>query len=411
MTVATAALPAIAGGTPIKTTPYVKAERYGADELNELREALAQQTLFYSQGQKVFELEKQFAAKHGAKFAIACTSGTAGIHSAVIGAGISPDDEVIMPPITDLGTALPVLWQGAVPIFADLDPLTANLLPSAVEEAITPKTRAIIAVHLAGNPCDLRAMKAIADKHNLILIEDCAQAHGTMYDGKPVGTLGHFGCYSLNEFKHIGCGDGGIILTDDEQVAKKLRLATDKAYNRKAAVGFVPIFLANNYRMTELQGAVALAQLRKCDSIVRRRQIWCERLTARLRGLPGLQLPTVTAHGTHSYWFYLVRIDQAVLGVSSDEFTAAMKAEGVPIQAHYIGQPLYKAPLLSQHSAFERGHHAYRRVDYANMSCPTAQAILDSCGILAINEGYTDADLDDTVRTFERVVGWFHSKR
>src|SRR5438093_4482139 len=191
-------------------------------------------------------------------------------------AGVSPGDEVIVPPITDMGTVLPVLWQNAVPIFVDLDPRTYNMTPATVEQAITPRSRAIIAVHLAGNACDLKALKAIADKHKLWLIEDCAQSHGCTYDGKPVGTVGQLGIYSYNEFKHISCGDGGLVVTNDNSLATKARLATDKAYNRApGATAREPHFLADNYRMTELQGAVALAQLGKLDSIVSRRRAWC----------------------------------------------------------------------------------------------------------------------------------------
>ncbi len=412
MTPTTADLPAIAGGKPIKTTAYTKLPRYGEEELNELREAFSAGTLFYAQGKKVTELEKQFAAKHGAKFGIACSSGTASIHAAVMAAGISPDDEVIVSPITDMGTILPVLWQGAVPVFVDLDPQTYNLSPAAVEKAITPKTKAIIAVHLAGNACDLRALNAITDKHKIMLIEDCAQAHGTTYDGKRVGTVGAIGCYSYNEFKHIACGDGGVILTNDESIAKKLRLSTDKCYDRSPGANQRnATFMANNYRMTELQGAVALAQLRKLDSIIARRQSWCGRLTQQLGTLPGVQLPKVAEHGTHSYWFYIMRVDAAKLGADADQFAAALKAEGVPAAAHYITKPIYKYPLFLNHSAFDHGPHPFVRVDYSKVSCPTAEAILDTCVIVAINEAYSDADLVDTVKAFERVVGYFQSKR
>ena len=157
--------PAIAGGTKIKSKAYTKLPRYGEEELAELKEALVQQNLFYAAGTKVKELEKQFATLRGATHAIAASSGTAAIHAATMAAGVSPDDEVIVPCITDMGTILPVMWQGAIPVFADLDRRTYNLAPDAVEKAITPKTKAIIAVHLAGNPCDLTALKSICDTH------------------------------------------------------------------------------------------------------------------------------------------------------------------------------------------------------------------------------------------------------
>ena len=412
MQAATNDKPAIAGGKPAKTNPYAKQARYGEEELAELKEAIAQGTLFYAQGKKVKTLEKEFAAKHGQKFGIGCSSGTAAIHAATMAAGVSPGDEVIVPPITDMGTILPVMWQGAVPVFCDLDPHTYNMTAATIEEKITERTRAIIAVHLAGNPCDLAAIQRVADKRKLVVIEDCAQAHGTKYHDKPVGSFGHIGCYSFNEYKHISCGDGGIVTTSDAELAAKLRLATDKAYDRSPGVAVRdPKFMANNYRMTELQGAVALAQLKKLDGIVQRRNSWGTRLSERLKDLPGLSIPAVTPGGWHTYWFYAMRVDAAKLGATADEFTAAVKAEGCPISAHYIGRPIYKYPLFVNHSAFERGDHAYKRIDYTKVKCATAEAILDTVVILAVNEAYSDDDLDETAKAFEKVVAHFQSKK
>ncbi|MEA2711791.1 MAG: hypothetical protein QOF78_4392 [Phycisphaerales bacterium] len=406
--------PAIAGGKPAKTKPYAKEARYGDEEMNELKEAVAQGTLFYASGKKVKALEKAFAEKHGAKFGIASSSGTAAIHAATMAAGISPGDEVIVPPITDMGTILPVMWQGAVPIFCDLDPHTYNMTPQAIEAVLSERTRAIIAVHLAGNPCELRAIQQIADKRKIILIEDCAQSHGTKYDGKPVGSFGHIGCYSFNEYKHISTGDGGMITTSDAELAAKLRLATDKAYDRSPGVAIRdPKFMANNYRMTELQGAVALAQLKKLDSIVNRRNSWGTRLTDRLKQFQsvGLNMPAVTPGGTHTYWFCMMRVDKEKLGASADEFTAALKAEGLPVSAHYITRPIYKYPLFVNHSAFERGDHPYKRVNYTQVKCPNAENILDTCVIMPVNEAYSDDDLEETAKAFEKVVGHFQAKR
>jgi perosamine synthetase len=412
MTSAIADTPAVAGGTPAKSSPYNKQARYGEEELNEVREALAQQTLFYVAGTKVKALEKEFAARCGAAHAIACSSGTAGIHAAVMAADISPGDEVIVPPITDMGTILPIMWQGGVPVFADLDPQTYNLNPAAVEKAITPRTRAIIAVHLAGNPCELATLKQLADASGIMLIEDCAQAHGSRYDAKAVGAFGQIGCYSLNEFKHIACGDGGLVVTSDDVLAAKIRLATDKCYDRSPGTAVRNAsFMANNYRMTELQGAVALAQLRKLDSIVSRRQSWCGRLSERLADLPGVQLPRVQQRGEHSYWFYMMRVDEHVLGANADEFAGAMQAEGVPCHAHYMGKPVYRYPLFADHSAFAHGEHPYQRVDYSKVKNAAAERILETCVILSINEAYSDKDLDETVKAFQRVARYFNSRK
>ena len=403
---------AIAGGKPAKTKPYSKIPRYGDEELAELKEAIAQQTLFYAQGKKVKTLEKEFAAKHAQKFGVGCSSGTTAIHSACIAAGVSPGDEVIVPPITDMGTILPVMWQGAVPVFCDLDPHTYNMTAATIEAKLTDRTRAIIAVHLAGNPCDLAAIQKLADSRKIVLIEDCAQAHGTKYNDKPVGSFGHIGCYSFNEYKHISCGDGGMITTSDAELAAKLRLATDKAYDRSPGVAIRdPKFMANNYRMTELQGAVALAQLRKVDSIVQRRNSWGTRLTDRIKDLAGITLPAVTPGGWHTYWFYALRVDKEKLRATADEFAAAMAKEGCPTSAHYIARPIYKYPLFVNHSAFERGDHPYKRVDYRAVKCETAEAILDTVVLLQVNEAYSDQDLDETATAFEKVVAHFQGKK
>jgi len=404
-------VPAIAGGSPAKQTPYTRQLRYGEEELRELKEALDQQTLFYAQGKKVKELEQAFAKYHGVKFAIACTSGTASIHSAMIAAGVSPGDEVVVAPITDMGSIIPILYQGAIPVFADLDAQTYNMTAASIEAVITPETRAVLVIHLAGNPVDMDAINSVARKHNLIVIEDCAQSHGTRYKGKSVGTFSNYGCYSFNEFKHIACGDGGLIITDNEQIAAKLRQATDKAYSRVPGARREPTFLANNYRMTELQGAVGIAQLRKLPSIIQRRQSWCGRLRDRLSHLPGLSQPAITPGGEHSWWFYMQRVREQEMGTTTDEFVAALKAEGLPVSAHYIGQCIYEYPVFTQHSAFERGEHPYHKRDYRKGLCPTAEAILQTCVMLSINEGYTDEDLNQTVHAFERVVHHFHSKR
>jgi dTDP-4-amino-4,6-dideoxygalactose transaminase len=404
--------PAIAGGTPIKSTPYRREKRYGDEELNQLREALQQQTLFYAQGKKTFELERWFAEKIGVKHAVACSSATAAIHAALMALGISPGDEVIVPPITDMGSVLPILWQGAVPVFADLDPQTYNVTVDSIAKCITDRTRAIIAVHLAGNSCDLDSLVKLSRERKIPLIEDCAQAHGCTYRRKPVGSFGAIGCFSLNEFKHISCGDGGVVVTNGDELATRLRLATDKAYDRSPGLAVRdPRFLANNYRMTELQAAVAIAQLQKLDSIVARRRNWCDRLTSQLRDLPGVLLPKITDGCEPSWWFYMLRVEPKQLGADATQFAAALKAEDLPAAAHYITRCVYEYPLFTQHSAFDHGSHPFTARKYAHGDCPVAEQILDTCVILSINEGYSDQDLDETVRAFQRVVNWFaHQK-
>jgi dTDP-4-amino-4,6-dideoxygalactose transaminase len=407
-----AQVPAIEGGSPAIKAPFGSEERYGADELKELQEALAQGTLFYAHGKKVKQLEQDFAKKCGVPYAVACSSGTASIHTAMVAAGISPGDEVITTPITDMGSISPILFQFAIPVFADLHPDSYTLLPESVEAAITPKTRAVLAVHLWGNACDLDALKDICKRHNLILIEDCAQAWGCTYKGQPIGTIGDIGCFSLNEFKHISCGDGGMVITKDANLARRARLATDKCYSRESGVTQRdPLFLANNYRMTELQGAVGVAQLRKLDSIVARRRKWAEELSAKLSDVKGITTAQPTEGCDPSWWFYSLRVNPEELGTDTDTFAAALEAEGLAVMAHYIGRCVYEYPIFKNHSAFERGTHPYSEREYKKGDCPTAEKILDTFVQFSVNEAFTEVNLDETAHAIRRAAEWYGNKK
>lgn len=385
-------------------TQFGKAARYGDEEIRQLREAMEQGTLFGPQGGKVKALEAAMAAHVGLPHATACSSGTAAIHAALIAAGVSPGDEVIVPPITDMGSLIPVLYQGAVPVFADVEPETGCLSAASVAERITARTVAAMAVHLAGNPCDLDALRNACAARGVMLIEDCAQAWGATYHGRPVGTFGAMGCFSLNEFKHISCGDGGLVVTADAAPARRLALSVDKCYDRAAGAGMRdPAFLANNYRMTELQAAVALAQMPKLPDIVARRRAWCEALGSRLSGLAGILPPAATPGADPSWWFYILRVQE-----DADRFAKALRARGVPAAAHYIGRCVYEYPVFANHSAFAKGGHAYEREAYGPGLCPNAEAFLASIVTLAVNEGYTDADMDIAAEAIEAAARDLH---
>lgn len=403
---------AIAGGSPAKTVPYTRQPKFDDTELQQVKEALEQGTLFYAFGNKVKTLTERFAAKFGAAHAVATSSGTASIHVALMGAGVSPGDEVIVSPVTDMGSIAPILWQQAIPVFADLHPKRHSMTVESVKAVLTEKTRAVVLVHLWGNASDAIQIRELCDERGITLIEDCAQAYGCKQDGRWVGTIGHLGCFSLNDFKHISCGDGGIVLTQDEAMARKLRLAADKGYSReKDATDRNPTFLCANYRMTELQGAVGIAQLDKMDSIVQRRQDWCSRLLEQIGDLQGIVLPEVTEGGEASWWFFLFRVNEQLLGASADEFAAALNAELVPVGAHYIGKCVYQYPIFANHSAYERGHHPFEARKYKAGLCPDAEELLRTCLILPINEGFTQQDLEETVTAFKKCVAWANNKK
>ena len=249
---------------------------------------------------------------------------------------LNPGDEVITAPITDMGTIFPILAQNAIPVFADLDPDTLCVDPADVERRITPKTRAILPVHFCGNACDMAAILAIARQHNLSVVEDCAQSFNARQQGKKVGTMGDLGCFSFNQHKHISCGDGGVAITNDAQLGERAELFSDKAWPRSGDRRD-HLFLAPNYRVTELQAAVALAQLKKLDWITNTRRDLGNLLTSLIDNATGVRPMRVGPQGECTYWFYWLRVDGSV----RDEFARAMTAEGLPATAGYIEHPVY----------------------------------------------------------------------
>ncbi|MBP6506219.1 MAG: DegT/DnrJ/EryC1/StrS family aminotransferase, partial [Opitutaceae bacterium] len=276
-----------------------------------------------------------------------------------------------------------------------------------VRRAITPKTRAIMAVHLAGNACDMTALLAIAREHQLVVIEDCAQSWGARHQGTPVGLMGDFGCYSFNDFKHIACGDGGIVGTNRDDLGNGLSKWGDKSYDRVSGTRD-PEELAPNYRMSEPESAVCVAQLTKLENIVTRRNRAGSLLTERLQNLPGV-LPPVTRPGDfHTYWFYFLRLDLAQFKVTRSEFVAELKAQGVAANAGYIPMPVYRYKVFQNHNFFG-GTWPVRdfgvtTMDYRQVSCPVAEAILTDGVTLPLNEAMSDAYIEKVARAFHTVA-------
>jgi perosamine synthetase len=313
-----------------------KRSPFNFEELKLLRAALISQNLCCIDGQMVSEFERKFSFAYGVPYGVASTSGTAAIHVALGALDLNPGDEVITAPITDMGTIIPILYQGAIPVFADVDH-TFNMDPAAVEKCITKRTRAIIVVHLFGNPCDMDAMSAIAKRHNLVLIEDCSQAHMTEYKGRVVGTIGDIGCFSFQQSKHMTTGDGGMTITSNQAYYERMKFFADKGYARKGWGARAYLFHAPNYRMTELVGAVGLAQLGKVKAVVERRRELGDYLTSLLSRIDGVEPAPVTAGAKHSYWLYPMRVN----GVSAEEFASEMVRQKVWVSAGYTGKPIY----------------------------------------------------------------------
>ena len=405
---------AIFGGDKVKTTPFTFAKRFGEPELKELKEALEQNTLFYwgANSTKVKTFLEKFKKMYGADYAVATSSGTASIHVALGAAGVGPGDEVITSPITDMGSIIGIVFQNAIPVFADLDPHTYNMTAETIAARITDKTKAIVVVHLAGNPAEMDPIMELARKHNIKVIEDCAQSYECFYKGRRVGTIGDYGCFSLNDFKHISAGDGGMVIAQNEEDYVNAFRFADKNYNRfsKDPQELRRIeFIAPNYRMNELTGAVAIAQLDRVEAIGARRHEIGDRISEAIRDLPGVEIHEVKEGNYCSYWFYMLRINEKEAGVNRDDFSAALNAEGIPSVAGYIPACVYEYDMFKNKEGFKGTHAPFDspyyggNVSYETGLCPVAEEILSTAIRIGVNEGYTDEDVEDIIKAIRKV--------
>jgi len=365
---------------------------------------------FYG-GPKTREFESAVAAHFCVKHAITVNSWTSGLIAAVGAIGIEPGDEVIVSPWTMSASATSVLHWNAIPVFADIEKETFNLDPKSVEANITPHTKAIMAIDIFGHPADMDVLMAIADKHGLKVISDTAQAPGAYYKGKFAGTHAHVGGYSLNYHKHIHTGEGGVLVTDDDEIAERLQLIRNHA---EAVVGDKGVtnlsnMIGYNFRLGEIECAIGIEQLKKLPSLVARRQHLANRLSEGLRSLRGLRPPVVRPDCTHVYYTYPILCDTDALSVSTQQLHEALRAEGVPVGKQY--QNLHLLPMYQQKIAY--GSHGFpwtsdicrREVDYSKGICPVAEGLNES-GFLILGMctfDYTDADIDLLIGAFRKV--------
>lgn len=426
MVIATAELPAIAGGTPVRkqllpgiTDPLGRS--LGEEEIFEITQVMRSGKLNRNHGSKVLELETLWAAKHDVTFATASATGTAAIHVALGVLPLNPGDEVITTPVTNIGTVLPILSQNCIPVFADIDPRTHNIDPEAVERAITPRTRAIIAVHFMGQSCDMDALMEIAQRHQLYLIEDCAIAHLATWRGRLVGTIGDLGCFSFQQSKHLTCGDGGMTITNDPQWGERMGFFADKGDDRREGRKEHRMF-GLNYRMTEMHGAVLLAQLSKADSLISRRQEVAAGISAGIAEVPGVEGPYVAKEAVHTYYYYPLTLVPDILGIRAAEFTVALEAEGLG-QVEGLGTagdqgPLHLWDIFQRQQAFGTSHFPWdydgrklEDVDYSPGSCPAAEEFSDPQRSrtlkLPCNAGLSNDDVEDIVQAIRKVASFY----
>ncbi len=411
---------ALLGGPKTIDTMFKRYNSIGAEEVEAAKRVIESGTLsqflgawhedFYG-GPKVQEFERVCEAYFGVKHAVTVNSWTSGLIAAVGAIGIEPGDEVIVSPWTMSASATAILHWNGIPVFADIDPETFNLDPKSVEANITPYTKAIISVDIFGHPADMDALMGIAAKHGLKVISDTAQSPGAMYKGKYAGTLAHVGGYSLNYHKHIHTGEGGVLVTDDGEVAERLRLIRNHA---EAVVGDkgesnLVNMVGYNFRLGEIECAIGIEQLKKLKVSVAFRQHLASRLNEGLRGLPGLSTPVVETDCTHAYYVYPMTVDGKALGVSRDKIHAALRAEGVPVGNKYQNLhllPMYQQKMAYGSKGFPWTSDIYKgNVSYRKGICPVAERLQAAqyMGIPMCAYELSDEDVDLVVASFGKV--------
>lgn len=365
---------------------------------------------FYG-GEKVRELETASQKYFGVKHAITVNSWTSGLIAAVGALDIEPGDEIIVSPWTMCASATAILHWNAIPVFADISQETFNIDPVSIEKNITGRTKAIIAVDIFGQSADMAAIMAIAERHNLKVISDTAQAPGALYDGKHAGTLAHIGGYSLNYHKHIHSGEGGIIVTNDDQLAERMRLIRNHG---EAVVGDkqepkINNMIGYNFRLGEIESAIAIEQLKKLNSIISIRHSLAQRLSQGLESLKGLKIPKVQENSTHVYYIYAMILDLETLNCSRKSIVDALAAEGVEVSDRY--QNLHLLPMYQQKIAYGTQGFPWdsefvdRDVSYQKGICPVAEALNDSSyiGFGMCVYDLSNADIDLIVKAFVKV--------
>ncbi|MDP2651823.1 MAG: DegT/DnrJ/EryC1/StrS family aminotransferase [bacterium] len=336
--------------------------------------------LFFG-GPEVQAFEKEFAKKFRVAYAVSCNSATSALHMAIVALGIGPGDEVIVPPYTMAASVTAVILNGAVPIFADIDPRTFCLDPKSVEKCITKRTKAIMAVNLMGQGVDFGKLVPLARKYGLKIIEDNAQSPGAKWRNQYLGTIGDIGVFSLNIHKIMQTGEGGVLVTNNKAYALRAQLSRnhgESVADQMEHYSAGPI-LGNNYRMTEVVAAMARVQLKRLDFLIRKRLVLVKRLTRAIKNIPGFTTPYTLPDNFNVTYYYAMLVDEKKLGLTRDQLLDAMAAEGFDDMSRGYVKPIYLTHLFKERKAFNNTHFPF---DYNGMSqnyvegiCPVAERL------------------------------------
>jgi len=408
---------ALKGGKPVRTTPWPKWPLFTDKDKADLAAVLDDGRMTSITGPKVKEFEEKYAAAFGAKHALATCNGVTAIHLALAALEIGPGDEVIVPAHTFIGTSIPVLMANAIPVFVDISRDSFNIDPAKIEPAITPRTRAIVPVHLNGLPADMAEITVIAKRHGLAVVEDACQAHGAIYRGTRVGTLGDLSCFSFFEDKVLTTGEGGMIVTNDERLYDLARSIRSYGEEFAADIGdrkYEHLRLGFNYRMGALPAVLGINQLDRLDEMVAKRNANARYLRERLAKVHGITSPKDFPDRLSAFYKFVCRIDTSVIRTGVLTFIEAIKAEGVPATPRYP-KPLPLQKVYREKLGYGKTHCPYdcdkygQDIDYTKGSWPEAENVGREAFVLLVHPSEEERDLADAVAAVEKVAAFYRS--
>ncbi len=370
----------------------ISGRTFGAEEIAAITDVLQTGVLITTKGKYGKQLEESFAKRLGVKYAYACNSGSAAVHTAIAAINPNPGDEIVTTSITDMGALTPIMFQGAIPVFADVCPKTLNVTAQTIEAVLSERTKAIIVTHLFGNPCVMSEIMELADARGIPVIEDTAQSPLATVDGKYVGTIGKIGAFSFQQGKHLTTGEGGIVVTNDDEIARRMYLFINKAWGY-GDPNPDHYFSSLNYRMTELQAALAVEQLKKLDACVEQRQAMAKILDEKLEGIDGIEVYKSAPNATHVYWKYCLRVDDSKIQDGAVGLAKALKVYDVASAPRYVVKPAYKCMVFRDQNTLGDSHFPFNlarpeAVDYNDDNFQGTIKGLHDVLVLPINEKY-----------------------